>query len=108
MISIELSGKEYQIKYNFNAICALEEKANKGIMELMSSTQVGFNSVRLLIWAGIKHTNKYLTLDNVGDLLNKYITEGNTLDTIMEKVSEALKESKVLGEVEENTDDLGE
>jgi hypothetical protein len=96
MISIELSGKERNLRYDYNSVCDLEERANKGIIQLMNE-QAGLNVLRLLLWAGLKHENKGLTVDMVGLWIQKYLDDGMSMDALFEKCITALAKSGILG-----------
>jgi len=91
MLTIELGGKERNIRFDSNSICELEEKAGMGIPALLSESNMGFNTLRLLLWAGCRHENKGLTLDMIGIWMERYFEqEGEEFNfmTLFEKVSE--------------------
>ena len=54
------------LRYDVNSICELEEKTGKGLFKLIAEESIGFSLIRGLIWAGLKHRNRGLTLDIVG------------------------------------------
>jgi hypothetical protein len=96
MVSIELGKRERNLRYDYNALCDLEEKAKVGIPKLMDE-YAGFNTLRLLIWAGNKHENRGLTLDMVGLWIQEYLQDGGQLEDLYGKVTEELMNSGVLG-----------
>lgn len=89
---IELGGKNRKLRYDFNAISDLEEKAQTGIMQLMAEDRMGFGTIRLLVWAGLKWEEKGLTLQRAGDMIQKCLEDGGDLAKIMEPVSKALEQ----------------
>ena len=96
---LNLGRKERRIKFSFNSICAMEEISKQSIMTLLNE-QAGFNSIRLLVWAGLRHENRGLTLDMVGLWIEEYLDEGNDFGEFFESVVNALVESGVLGNKE--------
>lgn len=70
--------KERVLFYNLNALCALEEM---GVNIADLGTAVKMSQVRAILWAGLKHEDADLTLEDVGELI--------TMDNINE-VSEAI------------------
>jgi hypothetical protein len=97
---IELGGKTRTIKFDYNSICDMEEKANMGIPQIMSEN-AGFNTLRLLMWSGLKHENRGLTLDMVGLWIQKYLDEGNELEKLYSDVAKALMDSGIMGKNKE-------
>lgn len=107
---VELDGKEYLLKYDYNAACDLEEIFGKGIAGILREEQIGFKLVRAFYWAGLKWKAPGLTIERVGNLLGKEIQEnGKTITDLMEPVMEALRKSKLLGGKKDDfSDDLDE
>lgn len=97
-VEVELNGEKKILKFGFNSGADLEEKLGKGIMAIMSEEQIGFRLCRTLYWAGLKWKDQTLTVEKVGDMLEKEIDEnGKDLMTLMEPVMKALQKSKLLG-----------
>lgn len=103
MILINLNNQDMEIKYDVNSICLLEEKTGKGLMGLLNENNMGFNIIRLLLWAGLRHKQQHLTPEITGQWIQNYLIQKKSLANLMEKITEALKESGVLGD-EENKD----
>ena len=107
MSFIELNGKEYTLRYDINSISDLEDKVGKGLFTMIQPEKIGISTCRALLWAGIKHTNKYLELKDVGVLMNSHLQNGGDFKNLINKVMEGIKESGLLGkqEIEEDDDD---
>ena len=88
------------LKYDFNALCELEEKSEMGILEIIESKK-GNYTMRLMVWAGLLHENNRLTIKEAGEILNKLIQEGNTLNDIATLIFKALEKSGVIGKQED-------
>jgi hypothetical protein len=102
---VTLNGKEHLLKFDYNAVCDLEEIYNKGIAGILKEEQIGFRLVKTFYWAGLKWKNPGLTLDRVGNMLGKEIQDnGKNVMDLMGPVMEALKKSRLLG-ANKNTDD---
>lgn len=103
--AVELDGKEYLLKFDYNSACDLEDIFGKGVAAILTEEQIGFRLVRAFYWAGLKWKMHGLTIDNVGRMLGKEIQENDkSIMDLMEPVMDALKKSKLLGSKEnENT-----
>lgn len=96
-VEIELGGKTRKLRYDFNALADIEDKAKVGIGALLSGERIGFSTIRLLLWGGLKHENRGLTIDVTGGMVQKYIDEGGNTEELLEKVINALELSGVMG-----------
>lgn len=95
-IGVDICGKHYTIKYTYNALSEMEVNARSGIANLFSDKgKVGLNTVRLLIWAGLMHNMPNWTMNDAGDLIEQYLTEGGNLEKLMDPFKDALKESQM-------------
>jgi hypothetical protein len=102
-VEIELGGKSRRLRYDFNAIADIEQKAGLGIGALFDENRAGLNSLRLLIWGGLKWQERGLTVEQAGQIVGDYLKDGGSLEELMGKVTDALRQSGVIGfqEVEE-------
>jgi len=48
--SFTVKEKDYWIKYDFNAICDIEEVAGKPVQAIYNEQSMGFNAIRMLIY----------------------------------------------------------
>lgn len=67
-MNVSLNGKDYLIQYPFAACRALERELGKSTFEFfedLSNGRVGIDGMVALIWAGILHANKAVTIDMV-------------------------------------------
>lgn len=84
---IELD-KTRNLRYGMKAISLVEKKFKKPIAKLdMDSLTMEDSAV--LIWAGLAHEDRDLTVDKVMDLVDDY----SSLPKVMEAVSEAMAEA---------------
>lgn len=96
-VQIDLGGETRFLKYSFGAIRQMEREAGAGVAKLLSADRQGFDTMCLLIWAGLRHENKRLTPDQVEKWLDAYLEAGGTFEALSILVTQALIESKVLG-----------
>jgi len=93
-VPVEIGGKTYNLKYDFNAFAVLEEKYGS-IEEVFSRLrEMGeksgmppylFSTIRALVWAGILHENESLSEKDIGSMLTL-----RNIAPIVEKVTEAI------------------
>lgn len=77
-IPIELGGKTRRLRYDFNAICSMEEALGSSISDLLRglSGSVSFRDLRGMIWAGLLHENAALRQTDVGGWLQELADQG--------------------------------
>lgn len=94
-IKFTLGNKEYELKFNMNTFCELEEvygDINKAFEDLQL---MKIKAIRALLYAAIKVEDDTVTLKSVGDLLQ--LGDLERLGTV---INRALSES--MPEIEEN------
>ena len=96
-VEIDLGNKTRRLKFTYNSVCDIEEKAKAGIAALLTEEKIGFNTMRLLVWGGMKWENRGLTVEVVGNLIEEYIENGGSMVDLMGSVAEALEKCKVVG-----------
>ena len=89
--------KARKLRFDFNAIADLEQKAGVGIGALLSEEKVGFNTLRLMIWAGLRWEDKRLTTDQAGEMLQDFVENGGDLTYVSVLLTKALEKSGILG-----------
>jgi len=88
-VDIELD-KPRRLRYDLNALCELEDRFNKPIMELLKDVgqNMSIKLVRTLVWAGLIHEDKDLTEAQVGEMIDL-----SNIIEVQEKLTEALSTS---------------
>ena len=89
--------KARKLRFDFNAIADLEQKAGVGIGALLSEEKIGFNTLRLLLWAALKWEDRKLTSEQAGDLMQDFVENGGDLTYISVLITKALEKSGMLG-----------
>jgi len=81
--TIELD-KPRTLRYDLNALCAIEEATGKPIAEALSAGS-SFSAMRVIIWAGLKHEDPALTVEAVGAMVDPAL-----MNVALEALVEAL------------------
>lgn len=84
----EMGGRELRLRYTFNSICAIEERAGMALDKLMTRR---FTPVRLLFWGALTELQPQISLREAGDIIGAHILAGGTLDDIALLCAEALE-----------------
>lgn len=79
------------LKLDFNTFCAAEGVVGRSVVR----QDLGLSEIRALLWAGLRHEDKTLTLEKVGSML-----KGPTLTIAMEVVGSAVSDFFAAGEEE--------
>ena len=96
-VEIFLDGKVRKLRYGFNSVADIEARAEASIGTLFKKKRVGFDTMRLLVWGGLKWEDTELTIDDVGNMLERELEKCGSLDHISEMVNNALEKSKIFG-----------
>lgn len=95
--------RKRSLRYNINALADFEQETGMGFGQLMSTRAI-FATARALLWAGLKHEDRTLTVDKVGDLLGQYVQAGGAIDVALSSAFEAAKEQGAFGDQSKNTE----
>lgn len=96
--------KKRFLRYDINALADFEQETGMGFGQLMATRAV-FATARALLWAGLKHEDRTLTVEKVGTLLGKYVMGGGGIDLALTAAFEAAKEQGAFGEVKAGDND---
>jgi hypothetical protein len=99
-ITINLD-KPRTLRYGINALAKIEDVTGKALMKL-DLNNIGIKDLLGIVYAGLYHEDKDLTIDKVGDLIDEY----SSLNEVAENVSKAL--TLAFGEAKEKKDTKGE
>lgn len=85
VISVNLD-KERHLKFNLNTFIIVEELTGKKLADLQGDNGgFDFKYLRALLYAGLKHEDKELTLEDVGELIDM-----DNMETVTSKLEEAM------------------
>lgn len=93
----ELEGTPYTLRYTFNSLCLVEEKAGINLIDYFEKVlpHPNLSDMRFLLWAGLVPDNPKMTLNEAGDIMQDL-----GYHNIVAMVSRALKASLGLKDIE--------
>ena len=94
----EVKGKMKRLRYDFNAIADIEEISGMGIPKMFSVGMLGLNTLRLLMWGGLKHEDHGITIQRAGMIVGDMIEEGHDFDSVFMIAIEAMTKCGVFPE----------
>lgn len=107
--TVVLGGKEKRLRYDFNAISDIEVHFGKGISAIFNEEQIGFNTIRVFYWGGLKWKDPGLTIERTGNLLfekfQEYDGEEEAFEALMKPIFKALNKSGLMKGLPEMEDD---
>ncbi len=83
-------GRDLTLRYDFNALCEIEEAAGASFGEVnqkMLEGRAGLKLIRAALFGGLRAHHPELTLGDAGDLL---LSDGNTTSLAMQQAMTAM------------------
>lgn len=70
-VSLQVEEQTFQLVYDVNALCAIEDVLDKSVLEVMTSIKgmPKLGLVRALVWAGLRRHHEQMSLNDAGDLV---------------------------------------
>jgi hypothetical protein len=84
-----------------NALAELEMALGGQSFSEVLSGEMGLATIRALVWAGLRHEDRSLTLERAGMILQKAIDGGTPLADLLAKVSEAVTSCGIFARADE-------
>jgi len=100
-VEFEVDGKVKKLRFDFNAIADLEQQVGSGVVSLFSEEKIGFHTIRLLFWAGLRWEDQGLTMQRAGMIIKQLLEEGHSFEDLSGMVSKALQLSGLFGNKED-------
>jgi hypothetical protein len=88
--------KRRALRFDLNALADFEQEVGMGIAQLMQTKAI-FATTRALLWAGLRHEDRGLTVDRMGDLIGTYIKQGGDLTQALQAAFKAAVDQGALG-----------
>jgi hypothetical protein len=87
------------LRFDFNALADFEQEMGMGFAQMMQN-RATFGTARALLWSGLKHEDRSLTIEKVGELMGKCIKAGEAdVTKFLEITLTACKNQGALGNV---------
>ena len=100
---IEIGGRRYHLLFSYNMLCMVEQQG--GTKELLSA-DIGaknFTGARAILWAAINAGKAAsVTIDEAGDLCEKYAEEHGGIEALAQKINEMLTAANLVGATGKN------
>lgn len=94
-------GRSRNLRYDINALADFEQLTGMGFGQLMQMKAM-FATARALLYAGLKHEDRTLSVERVGDLIMDFINDEQnpdaSIDFLVEKALEAAVAQGALGQ----------
>lgn len=84
IVTINLD-KERHLKFTLNALIIAEKLTGKKLTEMGKENNFDLEFLRAMLYAGLIHEDKELTLDEVGDFI-----DFENMNEVVEKLNEAM------------------
>lgn len=103
-------GRNRRLRFDVNALADFEQETGMGFAQLMKQKAL-FGAARAMLWAGLKHEDRGLTVERVGELLSDYLRDENveqgahSIDTILTVAIAAAVEQGALGRLKKVEDE---
>lgn len=106
------NGRQRRFRFDVNALADFEQETGMGFAQLMKQKAV-FGAARAMLWAGLKHEDRGLTVEGVGDLLTEYLADdqvpvgAHSIDAILMVAIAAAVEQGALGRMPQQAPEEG-
>jgi len=92
MILIDID-KPRHLNFDMNALSDADQVLDHKLTDILLRGKILLNTARVLLWAGLKHEDPGLTIEQTGILMDLWSKNGNTPVQMAEKIIEGLKDS---------------
>ena len=95
------------LRFDLNAMADFEQVTGMGLAQLMTTNAV-FAATRALLWAGLRHGDRALTVDMTGLLMQKYVEADGDVKELLDACLQACIIQKAipgLKKADEETDE---
>jgi hypothetical protein len=95
--------KPRRIRFDVNALDTLDQAlGGMPLMEMIRLLSQGsVRASKLALWVGLRHEDRNLTPDRVGNMMQEHLDDGGELGELNDKVMEALYGSGIIRRPEE-------
>jgi len=98
------NGRRRTLRFDLNALADFEQEVGMGFPQLLMSKSV-FAAARGLAWAGLKHEDRGLTIEKVGQLMQKLFETGKDVSEVLRTCIEAAQEQGALRKAKPEEED---
>lgn len=102
---ININGKDYELKYTVNVLSKMSGAGLDVMGDGLDKINGSIFCARKAFYYGLIEENGKMTEARAGQLMDKFIEEGNSIADLIEKVINAILDGLGLNSDEENADD---
>jgi hypothetical protein len=93
-VTLELDGKQRELKFDLKAIKALEGSTGKPLGRLVNEVQeMSVSAMIEFLWAGFQHEDRGMTHNLATKLLESYVAKGRGVSEIGRAINDAVMAS---------------
>jgi hypothetical protein len=85
--------KPRTLRFGINALAKIEDVTGKPLMHL-DLNSIGIKDLLAIVYSGLYHEDKNLTIDQVGDLIDEYSNLNDVAESVGKALTLAFGESK--------------
>lgn len=94
------------LRYDLNAMSDFEQLTGMGVGQMLQTRAV-FGATRGLLWAGLRHGDRSLTLDRMGTLMQEFIEAGGDIGELLEACLNAAMDQRAIPDTREKRPEGG-
>lgn len=97
-VYLRYNDVEKVVRYSYNAICDIEDELKMSVTKIFSEDNLGFKVLRVLLWAGLKTSDRNISIDRTGVIIEEYLlsSEGS-IENLSKVCMDALEEAQIFG-----------
>ena len=92
---LKIQDKEYLLKYDVNSLVLLEEISGYTLDHILQHG-MGFKALRDMLFVGLRRNHKEIDMEQVGDLIQDFLNEGQSPAKLGELLYEAFSKSNLV------------
>lgn len=92
-----------RLRFDMNAMGDFEQLTGMGLAQLMQTRAI-FAATRALLWAGLKHEDRRLDIEMVGNLMQGYVENGGDIADLLDATLTAAIEQKAIKDIRKAED----
>lgn len=100
MAFIKLNGEQYELKFSYLSLLAIEKHYKKGVFKVFSETDLNnLETLTAFVWACLRKEKKFKNkdVDDIAVLIDDAIeNEDITLESLAQAIEEAFNDSVIL------------
>lgn len=93
-----LEERNRSLRFDLNAMADFEQITGMGVAKLLQTAAI-FATTRALLWAGLKHQDRGLTIERIGMLMQGYVDADGDINDLLKACLDAAVKQKAIPEL---------